>query len=192
MTAKQAKPSQTAKKRKRPAARKGRAAKADYWADPQIREALSFYLSRAHYGFVYLLRRVQQDMGLDTHLRPGTGHVLYALFENDNCIIKDIAERSKLSFGTLTGLLNRMETHGLVKRARCKEDARAVRVRLTPLGKSLEPHCRKLHERLKKTMHAALTDAQRVQLRELLDRLVCAMNKEERRLRKKQQASLQR
>jgi DNA-binding MarR family transcriptional regulator len=108
-------------------------------ADPL--DQLIWYLGRAYYTYVGLLEQVLAETGLDRHVRPGMGHVLFTLFEQDERSIKDIAARSQLACSTLTGLLDRMESAGLIERRRDREDGRIVRIRLTPLGRSLEPRC---------------------------------------------------
>src|SRR6516162_5985987 len=100
-------------------------------ADPL--DQLIWYLGRAYYTYVGLLEQVLAETGLDRHVRPGLGHVLFTLFEQDERSIKDIAARSQLACSTLTGLLDRMESAGLIERRRDREDGRIVRIRLTPL-----------------------------------------------------------
>ena len=104
-------------------------------------DQLIWYLGRAYYTYVGLLEQVLTETGLDRHVRPGMGHVLFTLFEQDERSIKEIAARSQLACSTLTGLLDRMESAGLIERRRDREDGRIVRIRLTPLGRSLEPRC---------------------------------------------------
>ena len=55
---------------------------------------LIWYLGRAYYTYVGLLERVLAELGLDRHLRPGMGHILFTLFERDDLSIKEIAARS--------------------------------------------------------------------------------------------------
>src|SRR5882724_151715 len=100
---------------------------------------LPLYLPRVFYAFLGVVERKLAETGLSRHLQPGMGHVLLRLYEGDNCIIKDISRSTHIANGTLTGLLKRMEKSGLVQCRRCAEDGRAVRVVLTPLGRSLEP-----------------------------------------------------
>src|SRR5437899_1842084 len=100
---------------------------------------LPLYLPRVFYAFLGVVERKLEQTGLSRHLQPGMGHVLLRLYEGDNCIIKDISHSTHIANGTLTGLLKRMEEGGLVQCRRCLEDGRAVRVVLTPLGRSLEP-----------------------------------------------------
>jgi DNA-binding MarR family transcriptional regulator len=123
-------------------------------------EELFFHVSRTYYAYKNLLEQVLAEQGLDRHLRPGMGHLLFALFEEDDVIITDIARRTRLSFPTITVLLQQMEKSGVVERRRDPGDGRAVRVRLTPLGRSLEPRCRKVVRRLKGVVEAKLSDGE--------------------------------
>src|SRR6201982_1321849 len=50
--------------------------------------------------------------------------VMLVLWERDGVPLKDIGERLFLDSGTLTPLLKRLETAGLVKRTRSSEDER--------------------------------------------------------------------
>src|SRR5882757_7455347 len=99
-------------------------------------DELPLYLPRVFYAFLGVVERKLEETQLSQHLQPGMGHVLLRLYEGDNCIIKDISHSTHMANGTLTGLLKRMEKGGLVSCRRCPEDGRAVRVVLTPLGRS--------------------------------------------------------
>ena len=69
--------------------------------------------------------------------------VLNVLWRNDKQTVGAIAEKLALESSTLTPLLKRLEAAGLVRRARCPEDERQVRVSLTDQGKTLyEEACR--------------------------------------------------
>ena len=57
-------------------------------------------IGRAYYAYVGLLERVLAETGLDRHVRPGMGHILFALFEEDGRNIKEIAARTQLSGST--------------------------------------------------------------------------------------------
>ena len=67
-------------------------------------DQISFYLGRAYYTYVGLRERVLKDMGLDQHIRPGMGNVLFALFEHDDQTISEVAQRLKLAKSTMTGI----------------------------------------------------------------------------------------
>jgi DNA-binding MarR family transcriptional regulator len=63
--------------------------------------------------------------------------VLLVLWEEDDLTVSGVGERLFLDSGTLTPLLKRLETQGLVVRHRDPEDERVVRISLTTAGKKL-------------------------------------------------------
>jgi DNA-binding MarR family transcriptional regulator len=63
--------------------------------------------------------------------------VLLVLWEDDNVTVSGLGERLFLDSGTLTPLLKRLETQGIVARRRDEDDERVVRVALTRAGKKL-------------------------------------------------------
>lgn len=63
--------------------------------------------------------------------------VMLVLWETDGVTVKELGERLYLDSGTLTPLLKRLETQGLVRRERSTEDARSVHVHLTSQGRAL-------------------------------------------------------
>jgi DNA-binding MarR family transcriptional regulator len=64
--------------------------------------------------------------------------VLMALWEEDGQGVGQLGERLGLESNTLTPLLKRMETAGVIERRRDKADERRVAVQLTPSGRDLE------------------------------------------------------
>lgn len=67
---------------------------------------------------------------------------MLVLWERDGVPLKHIGERLFLDSGTLTPLLKRLETAGLVKRTRATEDERQVLIALTPQGQALKEKAR--------------------------------------------------
>jgi DNA-binding MarR family transcriptional regulator len=63
--------------------------------------------------------------------------VMLVLWEEDDQTVKAIGAQLFLDSGTLTPLLKRLETAGLVRRSRDRTDERLVRVALTPAGAAL-------------------------------------------------------
>ena len=61
-----------------------------------------------------------------------------ALVERDDETVKVLGERLFLDSGTLTPLLKKLETQGLITRERSHEDERNVIVRLTDRGRALK------------------------------------------------------
>jgi DNA-binding MarR family transcriptional regulator len=63
--------------------------------------------------------------------------VLLVLWAQDDLTVKEIGERLFLDSGTLTPLLKRLESAGLVRRQRDTKDERQVRIMLTETGRTL-------------------------------------------------------
>lgn len=153
--------------------------KAKHSAKPQAGypgglDAVCFALGRAYYNYLGVLERVLAEGGLDRHLRPGMGHILFALFEQDGRVIKDLVARSQLSYSTLSGLLARMEKARLVVCRRDARDGRAVRISLTPLARSLEPKCHAAVQRINEIMLGKMSENEIAQTQQLLGRMIDA------------------
>jgi MarR family transcriptional regulator, organic hydroperoxide resistance regulator len=63
---------------------------------------------------------------------------LLVLWERDGLTVSELGERLYLDSGTLTPLLKRLETAGLVSRLRDTQDERRVLVRLSAAGRELK------------------------------------------------------
>jgi DNA-binding MarR family transcriptional regulator len=142
---------------------------------PTSLSELVFALSRAYYAYSGRLEIVLAELELDEHVRPGMGHVLFALFEEDDVIIKNLVARTRLAPSSLGRLVLQMEQRGLIVRRKCDLDGRAVRVQLTSLARSLEGRCREALKRLKKTVEAGFEphelEAARKALEQMIDNL---------------------
>jgi len=63
---------------------------------------------------------------------------MLSLWQQDGCSVKALGETLMLDSGTLTPLLKRLETAGLINRNRSLEDERTVLITLTNQGQSLK------------------------------------------------------
>lgn len=69
---------------------------------------------------------------------------MLVLWENDDVTVKDMATRLNLDSATVTPLLKRLETQGLLQRVRGVDDERLVYIRLTKAGKALKRQAREV------------------------------------------------
>ncbi len=74
--------------------------------------------------------------------------VLLVLWESDAITVTGLGERLQLDSGTLSPLLRRLESAGLVDRTRRSEDERSVRVSLTTTGRDLQILASDIPERI--------------------------------------------
>jgi MarR family transcriptional regulator, organic hydroperoxide resistance regulator len=70
--------------------------------------------------------------------------VLLVLWENDNISVNEIAQKLILQTNTITPLLKRMESQGIISRTRSGEDERKVVVSLTEKGKTMQQEALKI------------------------------------------------
>ena len=69
---------------------------------------------------------------------------MLVLWEQDGVAVSELGERLTLDSGTLTPLLKRMETAGLVTRLRDAADERRVLIRLTTDGRQLKTRAQRI------------------------------------------------
>lgn len=106
-------------------------------------------------------------------LTAGQPKVLDYLGRHDGSVQKAIAAGCQIDPATLTGLLNRMEEKGLIRR--CNEDGnrRSFHVYLTEQGWAKQREVRQTMERQSEVVQAGLSEEQRAQLLDCLYK-VCA------------------
>ena len=88
--------------------------------------------------------------------------VMLVLWEEDGASVRTLCERLYLDSGTLTPLLTRLESAGLVRRARSEADARVVDIHLTAAGKKLKREARAIPEALLCRLGLPLAELARV------------------------------
>ncbi len=99
--------------------------------------ALSNQLCFAFYSVSHAFSRAYRQFLDPLGLTYPQYVVLLVLWEQDNLTVKSIGEQLFLDSGTLTPLLKRLESAGLIRRKRDREDERQVRILLTDAGRAL-------------------------------------------------------
>ena len=98
--------------------------------------------------------------------------VIATLGDTEGMTCRELSEKTLVTKGTLTGVLDRLETKGLVARVPSREDRRSIFIRLTPKGDALFQKVFAAHIRyMKPYFERALTAPEATKLRELLLRL---------------------
>ncbi|WP_027109137.1 MarR family winged helix-turn-helix transcriptional regulator [Lacticigenium naphthae] len=103
--------------------------------------------------------------------------VLMVLWESGQLSVKEMGARLHLDSGTLTPMLKRMEQQKLVDRRRSGEDERVVVVELTAKGKEAETVAECIPEQI--LAQTNLTEAEMVELRRLLNKMLEPMDETE-------------
>ncbi len=132
---------------------------------PPLSEQVCFDLYAASRAVTNAYRPVLRALGLTYPQYL----VLIVLWEQGTCTVRQLADALDLDHGTLTPLLRRMESGGLVTRRRAHADERFVEVALTTQGDALRSHATRIHCDMKDAL--GLDDAEFSDLQATLRRL---------------------
>ncbi len=117
-----------------------------------------FALAAASRSVIALYRPVLEPLGL-THPQY---LVMLALWERSPRTVSDIGHALRLEPATLSPLLKRLETAGLIARARSESDERALAVSLTAAGKALRDRAMRVPPQIVERLGMPLAELERV------------------------------
>lgn len=129
-------------------------AKADISSSISVESMLCFDLYSTHHAVGQVYKPLLAPLGLTYPQYL----VLLILWEGDGVTVGTISERLYLESSTLTPLIKRLETQGLVERKRDAADERKVRVRLTAKGAGLQPAALHIPDCIMKAFGLPLAD----------------------------------
>jgi DNA-binding MarR family transcriptional regulator len=132
-----------------------------------VKETMSFTLAkvcRAHRGNV-------GELLAEVGLHVGQEMVLIELWEQDGLRGGELADKLGVEPPTVTKMLRRLETCGLVERRQDSEDARSFRVYLTSEGSSLEGPVARCWERVEEKAFAGMSVGEKRNLHRLLTKV---------------------
>jgi DNA-binding MarR family transcriptional regulator len=136
----------------------------------RLDQQICFSLNAASRAFGGVYRVILKDLGLTYPQYL----VMLVLWEHGELPVKKLGEHLRLDSGTLSPLLKRLETAGLVRRERSVRDERSVEVRLTDEGVALRERAVEVPRRI---LGATGFDLDEIRaLRERLDVLTGALD----------------
>ncbi|MEV1084585.1 MarR family transcriptional regulator [Streptomyces sp. NPDC050211] len=136
----------------------------------RLDQQICFSLNAASRAFGGLYRVLLKDLGLTYPQYL----VMLVLWEHGDLPVKKLGEHLRLDSGTLSPLLKRLETAGLVRRERSARDERSVEVRLTEDGSALRERALEVPRRIGAATGFDLDEIR--ELRTRLDRLTTALD----------------
>lgn len=130
---------------------------------------LCFALYSASLAMTKLYKPLLEDLGLTYPQYL----VMLVLWEGDGLMVSELGQRLSLDSGTLTPLLKRLESAGLVSRMRALDDERRVNVHLTAAGRKLKTRATRLPGCVLAATQCSVPEALKLigQLRSLRERL---------------------
>ncbi|MDX3076105.1 MarR family transcriptional regulator [Streptomyces sp. MI02-7b] len=136
----------------------------------RLEQQICFSLQAASRAFGGVYRVVLKDLGLTYPQYLA----MLVLWEHGPLPVKKIGEHLRLDSGTLSPLLKRLDTAGLVRRERSADDERSVTVHLTEDGTALRERALQVPLRISAATGLGLDDIN--DLRTRLDRLTSALD----------------
>ena len=106
----------------------------------QLDNQLCFALYSTSLAMTKLYKPLLEELGLTYPQYLA----MLVLWEQDGLTVSELGERLYLDSGTLTPLLKRMETAGLLSRLRAVQDERRVHITLTAAGRKLKAKAAKI------------------------------------------------
>ncbi|HQH99787.1 MAG TPA: MarR family winged helix-turn-helix transcriptional regulator [Deltaproteobacteria bacterium] len=88
-----------------------------------------------------LFTRLDQALIETAGVTAAQSGALYYLMANDGCLLSELSRALLLDKSAITGLIDRLESKGLVKRRATPADRRAINIFLTDAGRSAAMKC---------------------------------------------------
>ncbi|GAA4043516.1 MarR family transcriptional regulator [Arthrobacter methylotrophus] len=137
---------------------------------PRLNRQVCFALYSASKAATAVYRPVLDELGLTYPQYL----VMLVLWESEPRSVRELGVELGLDSGTLSPLLKRLESVGLVERRRSAEDERRVEVHLSNAGRALSSRAKTVPQRLADS--AGLSASELAQLHDTLGRLTAALH----------------
>lgn len=126
-------------------------------------------LVRAYQAFASFDASLHRDSG--EGLTVSQADVIFTLGNTDGMTCGEIGEKTLITKGTLTGVIDRLESKNLVSRSKGEEDGRCTRITLTGQGQALFARAFPLHVARIKERFDQITPADKQRATELLGQI---------------------
>lgn len=88
------------------------------------------------------------------------GRILYVLWQQGQMNISEISKRTSLAKTTLTSMLDRMESGGLIQRLPDPENRRQITIVLTPKARTLSESYERISEKMNQVFYSGFSQAE--------------------------------
>ena len=133
----------------------------------KVHDCIFFQLSRVSRAGARFWHKKVAEFGVTS----AQALALLFLLEEDQVSSRQLGAKTAFDSATLTGLLDRLSTAGLLERRNHPNDRRAIRVCLTPSGRHVARRIESIIENENRGFLAGLTEAEGLLLRSLLKKL---------------------
>ena len=114
-----------------------------------------------------IFERMLNRYGIE--INSAQGRIMFALWQEDNISINQLAKKTQLKKSTLTSMLDRLEDMGYIRRERSKKDRRIILIKRTNKDKNLEKKYVELSQEHTKFFYKGFSESQIVRFEKDLE-----------------------
>lgn len=130
-----------------------------------------FLISRIKHIGGRLFEHILAEKKIDA-FNGAQGNLLYILWQEDGIPIREISRRSGLAVTSLTSMLDRMESAGLIYRDRGDKDRRKILIFLTENARLLEKDYNDVTQEIENIYYKGFTEEEIDQFEQYLQRIL--------------------
>lgn len=124
-----------------------------------------------------IFMRKLKEYGVE--INPAQGRIMFALWQNDNIPINELARKTQLGKSTLTSMLDRLEKAGYIRRVPSSTDRRKTLIRRTQKDRDLEKQYVTLSQDFSKIWYKDFTKKQIDDFERALEKILSNLTKTE-------------
>ena len=114
-----------------------------------------------------IFERMLNRYGIE--INSAQGRIMFALWQEDNISINQLAKKTQLKKSTLTSMLDRLESMGYIRREHSKKDRRIILIKRTNKDKNLEKKYVELSQEHTKFFYKGFSESQIVRFEKDLE-----------------------
>jgi DNA-binding MarR family transcriptional regulator len=137
-----------------------------------------FLVSKIHQLSGRIFARKLKHHQIDD-INPAQGRILFALWQNDDIPIQELAKRTSLGKSTLTRMLDKLEQTGHLQRVYPNDDRRKVLIRLTEQNKRMKFKYEEVSEEMTRVYYEGFEEHEIEAFEAYLDRVFRNLAKRE-------------
>lgn len=137
-----------------------------------------YLISRIKQAGTRIFDRMLAASGIDA-FNGAQGRILYVLWQNEDISISNLSAKTSLANTTLTSMLDRMESSGLIIRKPDPADRRSRLIALTDKARALRQEYEQVSERMNERYYIGFSDSEICQFEAYLQRVLANLEKED-------------
>ena len=117
-----------------------------------------------------IFERMLNRYGIE--INSAQGRIMFALWQEDNISINQLAKKTQLKKSTLTSMLDRLEKLGYIRRMHSQEDRRKILIKRTEKDRTMEKKYVEVSEEMTRLFYKGFSKSQIVSFESDLERIL--------------------